>query len=344
MGSLAFTQDTTQRNISQCFRDGKTKEGCSPASDDAVEAGGRRAQDGDRRKQAAGEETKLEAGCGGVGERMRREQENAGATSALLAGRGDGTDKEGRRRSCHPLALPLPLPRRRLRFPLAPCPSPSAAAASPSRSLVCLAPSPSPAASASDSPSRLRLPPRVVAVAVAKRSSLCLRHRHRRASSLCPSSPSPTVEEMAMATEPTTVAARWGGGGGTDAMELLAACCSSLLPQRGLLWFLSHGNMMEELMSEIKVMDMVWNCKFFGTPLLIMDITILRTAQVIDQDFGFCSPAWLGFRIGCLPGNLIFTCFSRGAFVDPRKHREHQYGQAARHCRAPDSSISKARS
>lgn len=32
---------------------------------------------------------------------MRREQENAGATSALLAGRGDGTDKEGRRRSCH---------------------------------------------------------------------------------------------------------------------------------------------------------------------------------------------------------------------------------------------------
>uniref|UniRef100_A0A0E0P837 Uncharacterized protein n=1 Tax=Oryza rufipogon TaxID=4529 RepID=A0A0E0P837_ORYRU len=102
--------------------------------------------------------------------------------------------------------------------------------------------------------------------------------------------------------------------------------------------------MMEELMSEIKVMDMVWNCKFFGTPLLIMDITILRTAQVIDQDLGFCSPAWLGFRIGCLPGNLIFTCFSRGAFVDPRKHREHQYGQAARHCRAPDSSISKARS
>jgi hypothetical protein len=34
-----------------------------------------------------------------TGERMRREQENAGATSALLAARGDGTDKEGRRRS-----------------------------------------------------------------------------------------------------------------------------------------------------------------------------------------------------------------------------------------------------
>lgn len=46
------------------------------------------------------------------------------------------------------------------------------------------------------------------------------------------------------------------------------------------------------------------------------------TAQVIDQDLGFCSPAWLGFRIGCLPGNLILTCFSQGAFVDPRKHRE----------------------
>ncbi|EEE60865.1 hypothetical protein OsJ_14512 [Oryza sativa Japonica Group] len=69
--------------------------------------------------------------------------------------------------------------------------------------------------------------------------------------------------------------------------------------------------MEKELMSEIKVMDMVWNCKFFGTPLLFMDI------MVIDD----CSR----FRIGCLPGNLILTCFSQGAFVDPRKHREVKF-------------------
>jgi hypothetical protein len=88
----------------RCGRVGR--EGCSPASDDAV---------GSRRTPGAGwgsaqesggaiEETKLEAGWDGftltgVGERMRREQENAAATSALLAARGDGTDKEGRRRS-----------------------------------------------------------------------------------------------------------------------------------------------------------------------------------------------------------------------------------------------------
>ncbi|BAH92631.1 Os04g0379500 [Oryza sativa Japonica Group] len=33
--------------------------------------------------------------------------------------------------------------------------------------------------------------------------------------------------------------------------------------------------MEKELMSEIKVMDMVWNCKFFGTPLLFMDIMVI---------------------------------------------------------------------
>uniref|UniRef100_A0A0D9ZJS2 Uncharacterized protein n=1 Tax=Oryza glumipatula TaxID=40148 RepID=A0A0D9ZJS2_9ORYZ len=84
--------------------------------------------------------------------------------------------------------------------------------------------------------------------------------------------------------------------------------------------------MEKELMSEIKVMDMVWNCKFFGTPLLFMDITNTGSIMVVIDD---CSR----FRIGCLPGNLILTCFSQGAFVDPRKDREHQYGQAARQWR-----------
>uniref|UniRef100_A0A0E0P839 Uncharacterized protein n=1 Tax=Oryza rufipogon TaxID=4529 RepID=A0A0E0P839_ORYRU len=227
---------------------------------------------------------------------MRREQENAGATSALLAGRGDGTDKEGgggratngdgHRADDGGCAMGR---RRRYRC-------------NGTFGYLLLVTSPS-------GRRRLRLSPMYFVLSIASAGKKNMR-----------------LMKISVAERAIVVPQPWQ-------YTMFGQTCVGL-----------RAVMMEELMSEIKVMDMVWNCKFFGTPLLIMDITILRTAQVIDQDLGFCSPAWLGFRIGCLPGNLIFTCFSRGAFVDPRKHREHQYGQAARHCRAPDSSISKARS
>uniref|UniRef100_A0A0E0P838 Uncharacterized protein n=1 Tax=Oryza rufipogon TaxID=4529 RepID=A0A0E0P838_ORYRU len=247
---------------------------------------------------------------------MRREQENAGATSALLAGRGDGTDKEGgggratngdgHRADDGGCAMGR---RRRYRC-------------NGTFGYLLLVTSPS-------GRRRLRLSPMYFVLSIASAGKKNMSGSYGGSTQM--------LIEMVLDLGAVVLNCR-------ESDHEFVVTVNIFLALRGLLWFLSHGNMMEELMSEIKVMDMVWNCKFFGTPLLIMDITILRTAQVIDQDLGFCSPAWLGFRIGCLPGNLIFTCFSRGAFVDPRKHREHQYGQAARHCRAPDSSISKARS
>uniref|UniRef100_A0A0D3FUY8 Uncharacterized protein n=1 Tax=Oryza barthii TaxID=65489 RepID=A0A0D3FUY8_9ORYZ len=211
-----------------------------------------------------------------VSELMRREQENAGATSALLPP--------------PPSAVPIA---GHLRLPLGPPPPPRRRCRQAQQSLPPPQPPPCPS-------------PRVsfVAIANGRNSALRCRRRngdgHRADDGGCAMGRrrryrcNATFGCLLLVTSPSGYWNSGSCGGSTqmliemvlDLGAVVLNCRESdhefvvtvniFLALRGLLWFLSHGNMMEkELMSEIKVMDMVWNCKFFGTPLLFMDITIL---------------------------------------------------------------------
>nr|CAE03988.1 OSJNBb0089B03.2 [Oryza sativa Japonica Group]CAE05701.1 OSJNBa0083D01.23 [Oryza sativa Japonica Group] len=318
----------------RCGRVGR--EGCSPASDDAV--GSRRTPGaGWGSAQASGgaiEETKLEAGWDGftltgVGERMRREQENAAATSALLAARGDGTDKEGRRRSSSsfiPMYFVLSIAsagKKNMRL----LESWKLCGGSTQMLIEMVLDLGAVVLNCRESDHEfvvtiniflalglitggyivnyyLLLPPfhniRLMKISVAERAIVV---------------PQPWQLQVFLVMVFVKKKNLLTSMQANKTRVSLSAVISGAWHMT-YLWQLNidaaplQMMMEKELMSEIKVMDMVWNCKFFGTPLLFMDI------MVIDD----CSR----FRIGCLPGNLILTCFSQGAFVDPRKHREIQ--------------------